>query len=262
MHLLATGQPSRSLQALFALLAGWSVLAAGDGAALAAEPPAAPMVSTFAPADELVKQVEVFVGDFESVLANEQEYADKKERLAQNAHTLAVVAVALGLHDSPNALKSSAPALVAAAQKLAKAKDYETAKAALVEVKSAVAGKASSAVELKWNQRVASLGQLMKQAATVDTRLRRNLRRFEQLADENARSATLLAVIAQAAVYDTHEVKDPADLGKWHEMAVEMRNAASAAHQAIKSKDKPAADLAVKRLMRSCDECHAVFQTE
>jgi hypothetical protein len=245
------------------VLAG--VLLAAFSSALSAqsaEPPPTPKPSSFAPAEELVKQVQVFVADFEACLASEPEFADKQMRVAQNAHTLAVIAVALGLHDTDNALKTAAPALLASAQQLAKAKKYDDAKAALAGVQAAVAGANKQGPELKWNQKVASLGQLMKQAAAVDTSLRRNLRRFDQLAESNARSATLLALIAQAAIADTHEVKNPADVGKWYQMCADMRDAAVGVHTAIKVKDQAATGAAVKRLMQSCDDCHAVFHPE
>jgi hypothetical protein len=229
---------------------------------MAAEPPKAPPVSTFAPAEDLVKQVDLFVADFKAGLASQQDYSDKKIMLTRNAHTLAVLGVALGLHDQQNRLKDSAPALVAAAQELAKAEDYAAAQAAFTQVQQAVAGAAKKGPELKWSHKVASLGQIMKQVTATDTRLRRNLRRFDQLAEENARSASLLAVIAQAAMYDTHEVKNPEELGKWYQMSADMRDIAASVATAIRAKDKPAAEAGLKRLTQSCDDCHSVFQTE
>jgi hypothetical protein len=166
----------------------------------------------------------------------------------------------LGLHDTANELKSAAPGLVKAAQDLGKAADYAAAQTALAGVKAAIEGKAKEGPELNWNTRVASLGQLMKQVTSTDARLRRNLRRFDRLAQENAQSAALLAVIAQAAIADTHEVKDPADLPKWYQWCADMRDAAGGVNRAIKAKDPQAADAAAKRLMQSCDDCHAVFQ--
>ena len=227
-----------------------------------AEPPKAPPVSNFAPAEDLVALAKEFIKDFEGMLATEQDFNEKKDLIKRNAHTLAVLAVALGLHDTPNELKPAAPALVKAAQDLGKAMDYASAMAALAAVKSAADGKAKEGPELNWSTKVASLGQLMKQVTTTDARLRRNLRRFDRLAAENAQSSALLAVIAQAAIADTHEVKDPADLPKWYQWCEDMREAAAGVNRAVKAKDPAAADAAAKRLMQSCDECHAVFQTE
>jgi hypothetical protein len=229
---------------------------------LFAEPPKAPQVSSFAPAEDLVGNARAFVAGFDMALATEQDFKEKQEQIKYSAHALAVVAVALGLHDSPNELKSAAPALVKAAQDLAKAQDHAAAKTALDGVKAAIEGKAKEGPELSWNKKFASLGQLMKQVTSTDARLRRNLRRFDRLAQENAQSAALLAVIAQAAIADTHEVKDPADLPKWYQWCGDMRDAAAGVNKAIKAKDPAAADLAAKRLMQSCDDCHAVFQPQ
>jgi hypothetical protein len=242
----------------------WSLalVASLTSAVQAAEPPQPPKVSSFAQAADLVKQVDDFLADFETCLASEQNYSDKKILLTRNAHTLAVLGVALGLHDQENRLQESAPALVAAAQELAKAKDYAAAKAAFEKVKAATSGKVKQGPELAWNKKVASLGQIMKEVAATDTRLRRNMRRFDRLAEENARSAALLAVIAQATLYDTHEVKNPDDLGKWYQMSADMREVAASIGTAIRANDKAAAEAGIKRLTQSCDDCHAVFQTE
>lgn len=229
---------------------------------LQAEPPKPPQVSTFAPAEDLVGQAKAFVAAFDAALATEQDFKEKADQVKQNAHALAVVAVALGLHDRPNELKASAPALVKAAQQLAKAKEYAEAQAGLAGVKAAVEGKVKDGPELSWNTKVASLGQLMKQVTSTDARLRRNLKRFDRLAADNAQNAALLAVIAQAAIADTHEVKDPADLPKWYQWCGDMREAAAGVNRAVKAKDPAAADMAAKRLMQSCDDCHAVFQTK
>jgi hypothetical protein len=227
-----------------------------------AEPPKAPQVSSFAPAEDLVGQAKAFVTGFEMAMGGEQDFKEKQEQVKYSAHALAVVAVALGLHDTPNELKASAPALVKAAQDLGKAQDYAAAQAALAAVKAAMEGKAKEGPQLSWTSKVASLGELMKQVTSTDARLRRNLRRFERLAQENAQSAALLAVIAQAAIADTHEVKDPADLPKWYQGCGDMRDAAAGVNKAIKAKDPAGAEAAAKRLMQSCDDCHAVFQIQ
>jgi hypothetical protein len=152
--------------------------------------------------------------------------------------------------------------LAAAAQRLAKAKDFAEAKAAYGQVKAAAAGQASEGAKPSWNVKVASLGQLMKQVNVTNTQMRRGLRRLDRLGDESARHAAVLAVIAQASMIDTHEVKNPADLGKWYQWCADMRTAAAAVNAAAKAKDQKATEAAVARLQRSCDDCHAVFQHE
>ncbi len=67
---------------------------------LFADPPKAPQVSSFAPAEDLVGQARAFVAGFDMALATEQDFKEKKEQVKHSAHALAVVAVALGLHDT------------------------------------------------------------------------------------------------------------------------------------------------------------------
>ena len=229
---------------------------------LAANPPAAPKVSTFASADDLVKQVQVFVTSFETALASEQAYSEEKLTLLRDAHTLAAVALALSLHDADHALKKSAPGLAQAAQQLARAQDYKPAQEALAGVKKALQGMSGGGIEPTWNQKIGSLGQMMKQVTFVNNRLRRNVRRFDRLADENARDAALLAVLSQAAAFDTHEVKDPNQIPQWYELCGKMRDAAGAAHLAVKAKDEKATLAALAKIAQSCDECHQAFRIE
>lgn len=247
--------------AVFALLfapLGW--LLADE---LTDEPPAAPAVSAFAPAEDLVSQVDLFLADFAAALADEATYADKKDTVSRDAHTLATLAVALGLHDTPNDLRTSAPALLAAAQALATAADYAAAQQALEGVKKAVHGEATEGPALSWTEKVASLGRLMKQVNNVNVRLRRGVRRLDpNKTDENARYAALLAVIAQATTVDTHEVQDPAQVGEWFQYCGDMRDAAGEVNAAIRAADKSAVDAGMKKLTQSCEACHAAFRVD
>jgi hypothetical protein len=238
---------------LLALTAG---IVVGD--LIAGDPPAPPKLSSVVAPDDLVAQVKTYVASLGEATADEKTYGEKSREVSRDANTLVVLALFLAKHDADHELKSAAPAIFPAAQKLAKSKDYATAKAAYEQVRAAAAGSSSDKPELKW-EKVASLGQLMKQATFINTRLRRNIRRFDEKAEGNARDAALLAVIAQAATFDTHEVKNPADLDKWYEFCAEMRDAASEVNAKIKAKQEDAANKAVARVAKSCETCHAVF---
>jgi hypothetical protein len=222
-------------------------------------PPEPPSMSKVIPADDLVKQVDLYVTGFDEALADAQTYTDKSRQVAKDAHTLAALALVLAMHDQDHRLKASAPALLVAAQQLAKAKDYGTAKQALAAVQDAVNGKAGSAPAAKW-ERVAGLGQMMKQVTFVNNRLRRNLRRFDERKDDIARDAAVLAAIAQVSTYDTHEVKNPEDLGKWYQLCGEMRDAAGAVNAEVHAGDKAAAETALVNLGKSCEDCHMTFR--
>jgi hypothetical protein len=245
-----------------ALVLVGAVMAAG--LLTAKEPPAPPKISTFAPADDLMGQVEYYLGRLEEALADEADFDEARHaRVKKEANTLIVLALNLGMHDQDNPLKDAAPAVVATAQVLAKAPDHASARAALEEVKKAVAGQGGPANALQWG-RIASLGQLMKQVPVVHASLKRGITptRFQQLANQSAGHAATLAAIAQASVADTHEVKDPADLDKWFAYCIDMRDAAGEVNAAIRAGDLDATVMAMTRLNKSCDTCHEVFRPD
>ncbi len=237
------------------------VTLAGLGVAAIADAPTPPEVSQFAPAEDLLAQVKIYVAAYEEALATSEAYAEKAERLKKDAHTLAVLALTLGLHDKENELKPHAAAVIAAARSLASAADYTAAKTEFANLQTALSGLGGTGGELKW-EKVASLGQLMKQVTFVNNRLRRGMRRFEAKAEENARDAAVLAVIAQAAIFDTHEVKDPADVDKWYQFCGEMRDSAAMLNARIKAADKQGAESALAALTKSCDSCHEAFRVK
>jgi cytochrome c556 len=203
-------------------------------------------------------------------LANKDDFDDAaKARVKKDANTLAALALTLGLHDADHRLKSSAPALLKAAQKLAAADEYEAAQSAFQTVKAAATRNGSAAAgtndSLKW-ARVASLRQLMQQVPVVNAALRRgvnaDVQRFKKLQPQLAGQSATLAAIAQTIAVDTTAVKKPADSAKWYQFTTEMRDAAGAVNQAVHGGDQPAATIAMTRLAKSCEACHAVFRKE
>lgn len=231
-----------------AVVVGWVVGA----------PPEPPRMSTVVPAGELVEQVRLFVKDFETWLATPEQYAANADKLRKEAHTVVMLAQVLALHDDAHELKASAPALLRAALPLARAKDYEAARKALPAVSAALSGSAPAGEGVKW-EKIASLGQVMEQISTLNTKLRTNMRRFEQKAAENARYAAVLAAVGQAIVFDTHEVKQPEKMDQWYAMSIEMRDAASELAGKLRATDKAGATAALGRMQKSCDACHEVF---
>ncbi len=225
-----------------------------------AEPPAAPKVSTFAPAADLVSQVDAYLERLEESVANPADFKDSEGKIQRDANTIILVALALGLHDTDNKYKAAAPAIVKAAQEVAQAQDHAAAKTAVENLKKAVAGGAATG-ELKW-EKVASLGALMKQVPMINTKLKRNLRRFAKKAEESAADTAVLAVIAQGSMANAEETKKPNEVEKWYAFCVQMRDAASALNAAIHAGDEKKADAEMKALTKSCDDCHAVFHEE
>ncbi len=230
-------------------------------------PPSPPAVSQFAPAGNLTAQVDYYLKRIGDTLAKKDEFDDAaKARNKKDANTLAVLGLALSLHDEDNRLKPQAGSFIKAAQTLAKADDYDTANVALSELKKAAANSGSAALDnpKQW-EKVASLGQLMKQVPTINTALKRGVTtpaRLEKLKDESAGHAAVMAVIAQASMSDTHEVKNRADLGKWYEYCAEMRDAAGQVNVAIRAGDHAKTTTAMSRLANSCETCHKIFRKE
>ena len=99
-----------------------------------------PKVSTFAPAEDLVRQADKYIATMKNTVASKEEYNDSEGKLARDANTLAVIALALGLHDTDNKYMDKAAAVIKAAQDVAATKDFaagEKAVAALDKVAAA-----------------------------------------------------------------------------------------------------------------------------
>jgi cytochrome c556 len=228
-------------------------------ARLAADPPAAPKLSTLVPAEDLAAQVKQYVQDLGEALGSEEQFKSSTDKIKKGANTLAVLCLVLSQHDTPTELTKAAPAVLKAAQQLATAKDYAAAKSALAAIDDALAGKGPSEPAPAWGK-VAGQGQVMKEASDINTKLRNSLRRFDpKRLDQNARAAATLTAIATATMYDTHEVSNPDQLPKWYDYCTEFRNATGELLAKIKAKDKAGSGAALDRVIKSCDGCHYTF---
>jgi hypothetical protein len=237
------------------------VLACGAALTLAAaEPPAAPKVSKFAPAEDLVAQASYYVGRMLAAVESESQYKDDADKVVKDANTLAVIGLALGLHDEENKYQKAAPGLIKAAQALAAAKDYAAAKAGVAAVQESLSSSGDPS-QLKW-EKVASLKALMEQVPLINSRLKRSLKgpRFKSMAKDTSGDSAAIAAIGQGSMSDRDAVKNPTDEEKWYKFCAEMRDAAAAVNTAIHAQDRDAAEKAMGQLAESCDNCHAVFK--
>jgi len=226
-----------------------------------AAPPASPKISAYAPAEDLVAQWDFYVGRIEADLESEADYKDVAERVYKDANTLILIALALGLHDTPNKYQKHAAGMVAASQQLINAKDYASTKAALAALKAATAEPKGDPSSLAW-KKLAHLPPLMQQVPLIHSRIKRAMRRFERQAAAIAGDAATIAVISQGSLYNVDETDKPGEAEKWYQYCIQMRDAAAALNRAAKAKDAKAADLALKDLAKSCDDCHTVFHPE
>jgi hypothetical protein len=218
-------------------------------------------VSTFAPAKDLASQADWYIKDLEKIVASEDEYKDGAEKVAKEANTLVVVALALGLHDEDSKYKESAGGLVKAAQELAATKDFASAQKGVAAVKAAA--EAKSDVKLKW-EKVASLPELMKQVPVINSKLKLNLKgsKFTSKAKDTAGYTAVMAAIAQGTIADTSATKGADQEKQWKELSAAMRDNAGAVNAAIHKGDEEAAGKAMKKLAQSCDDCHDIFHKE
>jgi len=234
------------------------------GHVVAADPPAAPEVSTFAPAQDLVGQVAYYLERLEEAVEDEEEYNDSVEKIAKDSNTLILIALALGLHDTDNEYKTAAPAMIKAAQQLAAATDFASATAGVAAVKEATTASGGDLSGLKWEEKLASMEELMEAVPLIDSRLKRYLRgsRFESKAEDTAGYSAVLGVIAQGLMANSGDTEKPNEVEKWHAFCIQMRDAAAAVNAGIRAQDQEATDAAMEKLSQSCDDCHAVFHDE
>ncbi len=253
---------------LFSAVGACSLTALLCAALPAADEPATAAkvkVSQFAPADDLIAQIEYFVGRMDQALATKDTYDDAAQsRVAKEADTVAVLALGLNLYDGKHRLSGSTGHLLAAAQTLGKADaDYPAARKALNELKAALAGKTAgpdSAVP-GWEP-VAPLGLWMKEVPVVQSNMKRSLQpeHFKSQAKQAAASSAALAMIAQGVIADDSALKDLGQRQKWRDECIEMRDAAGAVNQAIHAGDLETTQKALVRLSHSCEKCHSDFR--
>jgi cytochrome c556 len=231
--------------------------------ATAADAVPIPHISTFAPADDLIAQVDFFLGRIEQSLANKADFdGAKQSRTWKDANTLAALSLMLAVHDQPHPLRASAATMLAASEQLAAAaENYDQARAALERLRAARAGGAPEAAPAKW-EKAASLGALMKQVPLVHTALKRGVERG-RLARQSAAAAgqaAALAAIAQAAMLDNEQVRQPDEESQWRLYCAQMRDAAGEINSAVHAGDEGRVAEGMKRLAQSCETCHAKFR--
>jgi len=235
-----------------------------SGAALAAEEAgrAAVPASQYAPAADLLSQLDEYLARLGRDLVSEAEYqADQRERVAREASTVVVLVQVLAVHDEQNRLQKAALPIIRAAANLADAaEDYAAAKQAYDQLRAAIDSPEPS--ELPNWKPVADLQLLMLQVPIVNNSLRRgvNSTRFERTLASTAREAATLAALAEASQYDTGYCSDEDDEAEWRAICVAMRDAAGETRQAVLCKDQAAARAGLAKLVETCDQCHERFR--
>ncbi|MDO4557811.1 MAG: hypothetical protein Q4C47_02470 [Planctomycetia bacterium] len=211
-----------------------------------------PAVSTYAPAEILADQIRGGVRTIGRSVRAEKDY--RTDTFRQNAATLAVMAMTLGMSDEPSDLKPATPALVKAAMEAVNATDYTTAKKAAGMIVDAMDTSDEAALsEMRW-RKVCDIAILMKKVPLVDTRMRRELRKGK------TEQATVLAAIAQVAAHDTSLGTTPEEKAEWVRFSEMMRDRAAVLPGIVGDGDEDALEEAQDLLTESCDLCHEGFQ--
>ncbi len=219
-----------------------------------------PALSTLVPVEDLVDRVEYYVEELEECVEDLSEYEDSVEKIERYSNTLAVIALAAGLHDQDSSLRKAAPVLVKASQELANAKDYSEARAGVAGIKAALSASGNPAT-LKWTK-VADLHALMERVPQINVRVKSRMRKFERgSSDLKGYSASLVA-IGQGSMANADETEAPDKVAEWYKYCTQMRDAAGALNKAAHAKNENAAKLAMEALQQSCDDCHAVFHQD
>lgn len=227
--------------------------------------PGAPVVSQFAPVGEVEALIRGLTVDSAARTKDEAAYKSGRQQLTRDANTLIVLAVALGLHDSPCDLKPRAGAILAAAEKLSQAGSQPEAQEALSQLEGTLqADSAAQAAQPSSWENSAAPDELMKQVAFLQGKIKRGARgsRFASTAEENARWATALAIIARSTAADTAGLEGDEKLAQWREFCGQMQSASVALHQGLAAKDATATATALDRLEQSCTTCHQVFHPD
>ncbi len=217
-------------------------------------------VSTYAPADDLANQADQYIKGLKKSVESADVFKDEAAKLSQDANTLVVIALALGLHDQESKYKANASALMKAAQEVAAAKDFEAAKKAVADLEKATTTKSDGAMPTQW-EKVASLPELMKSVPRINSKLKMNIKgsKFQKKAKDTAGYTAVLAVIAQASRVDTSETKSAEQVKQWQDFCDRMREHSSVINKAIHKGEAKVAEAEMKKLTQSCDDCHAVF---
>ena len=252
--------PSRAVAALIVL-----VLACSWATPSLSQPPDIPKISSFAPAKDLIQQVDFYLVRLDESLADPADFdLAKQSRTLKDANTLSALALVLAVHDEEHPIKASMPAMLKSSQALAEAgDDIERAGASLAGIKRARAAMAAGGETVKW-EKAASLSALMKAVPLVHTGLKRGVEpnRLARQAVQSAGQAAALAAIAQAAMLDAELAKSPADAERWAQFCAQMRDAAGEVNSAVHAQDQARVVTGMKRLSQSCDACHARFRGE
>lgn len=247
------------LSGLVVMLIAWGVVWSG------VEPPLEEVnrpASAYAPAGDLESQITYFLDRMKEDLQDPSRYGSRSRRVVRDANTVAVLALVLGNHDQPHRYRAAASGMLAAALELAASgQDHAAAERAYQSLVATTTAPGSPG-ELPWRA-VADCEELMLQIPLLNNTLRNLVRSDERFAASRELASGLSATLASIAhVSMFHDTYCPggANQEDWVELCVLMRDAAHDVNVAVREGDQQAAAARMKPLLRTCDDCHAIFK--
>lgn len=237
-----------------------AVMLLAIGGLSAAELLRGPALSTLVPVEDLAERVEYYVEELEECVESLEEYEDSIDKIERYSNTLAVIALAVGLHDQDSSLRKAAPVLVKACQELANAKDFSGARSGVAGIKAALTASGDPAT-LKWTK-VADLHALMERVPQINARVKSRMRKFERGSSDLMGYTASLVAIGQGSMANADDTEAPEKVAEWYKYCRQMRDAAGALNKAVHAKNEDAAKTAMQALQQSCDDCHAVFHQD
>lgn len=194
-----------------------------------------------------------------------EDMENRKKKIPRAAGVLAVLGQAIAEHPDKAKVKVAGTDLRDAARKVVTAKSYEEATAGLAEIGPALSGKSSGKAETEyaWNK-LMSLHRLMEEVKARHVALREvseNLQKGKAgKPEEDARHASMLAVLALPMYADTHEVKKPEEVPQWQEWSKEFRRVSTELSAAVRKSDAEGVKTLLPQATKLCGECHDQFR--
>lgn len=231
---------------------------------------AAPVkIAAVAPIGDLAGQIDASIKLLDGFLASNEEYAQNKKKVRNEATIVAVLSQAVGESEEKATVSWHAAAADVrdAAISIVDAKTYDNAKKGLSAVKEAQGGKKGAAAsDHEWNK-LAPLGAIMDAVNSRAGKIRSGARKKAETVTEaevveTSGAATVLAVLALAVHDDTHEVKGKKkeDIDLWQKFSKEFQSQMTTTAAAFKKKDMAAAADGWKKGNTACNDCHAKFR--
>lgn len=227
--------------------------------AIAARGTAPAPIADIATVDDIVQEVDAKITLLSGLLETSEKFEAAKEKdVWQGFGVLSIMGQSLVEHPEQSKVGFNGAALRDAALKFQRNSAYAEAQAALTAVTAARNGEGTGEADVPWNKLI-RMHPMMEEINSRNAKLVPIFKRPRGKPEE-ARHATVLALLSLAMYADTHEVKNEADIPTYQALATDYRAAMVGVAGALRNKDgKTARDL-FDKANAACDTCHEKFR--